>query len=114
MNGETWDEYRRRGGKAAKPTFSAGNSVYIQGTINGRTYTTVFWHLTDVFVEVRDVVEVGSIIGTSGRTGNASHDGCAGPHLHYQVQDSNWEEVDPEEFIHTIFDSAGKQTNPCY
>lgn len=113
-NGETWDEYQNRGGKAAKPTFSAGNSVYIQGTINGRTYTTVFWHLTDVFVEVRDVVEVGSIIGTSGRTGNASHVGCAGPHLHYQVQDSNWERVDPEEFIHTVFDSAGKQTNPCY
>lgn len=114
VNGETWDEYRRRGGKAAKPTFSAGNSVYIQGTINGRTYTTVFWHLTDVFVEVRDVVEVGSIIGTSGRTGNASHDDCAGPHLYYQVQDSNWEKVDPEEFIHTVFDAAGKQTNPCY
>ena len=113
VNGVTWDKYEKRGG-ISRSTFNAGNSVYIQGSINNSTYITAYWHLTDIFVKVGDIVQVGSIIGTSGRTGNASHDDCAGPHLHYQVMDSNWDEVDPEEFIHTVFDAAGKQTNPCY
>lgn len=73
----------------------------------------VYWHLSEVLVKTNDRVEVGTIIGTSGNTGNASDSGSAGPHLHYQVQDSNGERLDPEELIYTIFGDDGKQTNPC-
>lgn len=109
-NNVSWKEYS---GKASRRTFNAGNSVYILSSINGQSYTMVYWHLSEVLVKTNDRVEVGTIIGTSGNTGNASDSGSAGPHLHYQVQDSNGERLDPEEFIYTIFGDDGKQTNPC-
>lgn len=58
----------------------------------------------------------GDIIGQSGNSGNASNDGCAGPHLHYQVQiwrNDSTVYLNPEDYIYSILDDDGKQTNPC-
>ena len=115
-NDESWDEYKERGGTLKSSTFNCGNRIYITGKIADHTVTVVYFHLQNLFVNDGDTVEAGDIIGQSGNSGNASNDGCAGPHLHYQVQiwrNDSTVYLNPEDYIYSILDDDGKQTNPC-
>ncbi len=56
----------------------AGNKVVIEHSDG--TFSR-YLHLTDVFVAVDQVVEIGALVGTSGVTGQSSS-----PHLHYDEQ----------------------------
>jgi murein DD-endopeptidase MepM/ murein hydrolase activator NlpD len=54
-----------------------GNKVIVY---HGFDYTTVYAHLSKIYVSVGDEVSQGDVIGTVGSTGYST-----GPHLHYEV-----------------------------
>lgn len=64
-----------------------GNMVYIAHTVNGKNYTSAYYHLATVKVKVGDTVTYNSIIGTVG--GNPrieTWDRCStGSHVHLQM-----------------------------
>ena len=80
-----------------------GNNVYIRHIYNGQNYVSRYAHLTEVYVEVGQVVTTDTVIGTVGCTGYSS-----GNHLDFRVykgyleeQDSRENAIDPlmEQFI---------------
>jgi len=83
---------------------------YRSGTLSGlglhirinhaNGYQTRYGHLSAVAVSVNQQVSGGQVIGTSGNTGNST-----GPHLHFEVRDSNGWAVDP-------FGWSGGYTDP--
>lgn len=84
------DVYSIANGKVAAIVRKAkcgGNMVYIQHKINGQRYTSGYFHLASVKVNVGDTVTYNTVIGTVG--GNPSietWDKCStGTHLHLQV-----------------------------
>lgn len=69
-----------------------GNMVYINHLINGKKYTTAYYHLGSVTVNVNQTVTYNTQIGTRG--GNPSietWDHCStGSHTHFSVSTGNW------------------------
>lgn len=60
---------------------SGGNAVYINHTVNGQQYTTVYMHLSGYgAIEVGSQVTKDTVIGYAGATGDVS-----GAHLHFGV-----------------------------
>lgn len=57
-----------------------GNVVMVTHIINGKTYTTLYAHLSSISVSTGQVVNQGDIVGRVGNTGNST-----GPHLHFEV-----------------------------
>lgn len=60
---------------------------------HANNYATIYGHLSSTAFELNTTtaaVTGGTIIGTSGTTGNSS-----GPHLHFEVDDANGSDVDP-------------------
>lgn len=70
-----------------------GNSVEIEHTDG---LTTRYGHLSKIYVHTGAHVEAGQNIGAVGATGRAT-----GPHLHYEVRDSDGDTSDPAMFIRT-------------
>ena len=64
-----------------------GNMVYIQHTVNGQKYTTGYFHLAKINVNLNDIVTTNTVIGAVGGDPNIeTWDGCStGSHLHFQV-----------------------------
>ena len=59
---------------------SYGNHIMITHSINGKTYTTVYAHLSSMSVSVGQVVNKGQNIGGMGSTGAST-----GSHLHFEL-----------------------------
>lgn len=57
-----------------------GNTITITHHINGKTYTTLYAHLSSINVSAGQEVSRGQNIGAVGSTGNST-----GPHLHFEV-----------------------------
>ena len=57
-----------------------GNKVVIHHSINGQNYTTLYGHMSSIYVRVGSVVTKDTVIGTIGNTGHSF--GC---HLHLNV-----------------------------
>lgn len=67
-----------------------GNMIYINVTVGGVQYTTYYYHLLTVNVNVGDVVTQNTVIGTIGgystATTHGGYDSCTtGAHLHFGV-----------------------------
>ena len=64
-----------------------GNKVYIHVYVNGKAYTTYYFHLLSINVKVGDKVSTDTVIGTvGGGKQTRSYDSCStGAHLHFGV-----------------------------
>lgn len=68
-----------------------GNMIYINHIINGKKYTTAYFHLATVNVKVGQSVTYETVIGTMGGTRSEYWDRCStGSHLHFSVATGNW------------------------
>ncbi|RAO10146.1 M23 family metallopeptidase [Micromonospora noduli] len=68
-----------------------GNSVFID---HGNGYLTHYAHQSRITVTVGQKVKAGQIIGYEGATGDAT-----GPHLHFEVHQGMWNQIDPAPFM---------------
>lgn len=64
---------------------SYGNVVYIQHTIGGKKYETVYAHMQNRAVSAGTKVKQGQFLGYMGSTGNVT-----GPHLHFEIHSPAW------------------------
>jgi peptidoglycan hydrolase CwlO-like protein len=62
-----------------------GNEVMITHSIDGRTMTTVYGHLTSYSVSPGQYVQKGQFIGVMGSTGHST-----GQHLHFEIHEGSW------------------------
>jgi murein DD-endopeptidase MepM/ murein hydrolase activator NlpD len=69
---------------------ACGNMVAID---HGGGLSTMYCHLSQIFVGVKQEVQRGQAIGAAGMTGDAT-----GPHVHFQVM-QNGKPVDPMSFL---------------
>ena len=86
--------YSMADGRVAYITYKAscgGNMVYIHHNVKGQTYTTGYFHLGSVKVNVGDTVTTNTVIGTVGGNKNIeTWDRCStGTHLHLQISYTN-------------------------
>ena len=95
---------------------SYGNYVIIETQIEGETHFIKFNHLDEVSV-VKDVlINIGDVIGLAGNTGNANPpppQTPPAPHVHMQVFDSDWESLNPMNFVKAEFDENFETTTNC-
>ncbi|MCM3225170.1 murein hydrolase activator EnvC family protein [Terribacillus saccharophilus] len=64
---------------------SYGNVIFVSHSIDGKTYTTVYAHLTSMQVSDGQRVSQGQQIGTMGNTGMSQ-----GQHLHFELHTGPW------------------------
>ncbi|TQS74815.1 peptidoglycan DD-metalloendopeptidase family protein [Ornithinibacillus gellani] len=57
-----------------------GNFIIVTHVIGGKTYSTLYAHLSQIYVSTGQVVQQGASIGAVGSTGDST-----GPHLHFEV-----------------------------
>ncbi|GGH75483.1 peptidase M24 [Compostibacillus humi] len=62
-----------------------GNVVLVAHSIGGRSYTTLYAHLSSIAVSSGQTVGRGQVIGHSGNTGDST-----GPHLHFEIHAGGW------------------------
>ncbi|ENQ3104760.1 Septal ring factor EnvC, activator of murein hydrolases AmiA and AmiB [Bacillus sp. 491mf] len=78
---------------------SYGNVVYLSHRINGKTYTTVYAHMSSRSVSAGQTVKQGQQLGFMGNTGQSF-----GQHLHFELHIGEWNQaksnaVDPSSYI---------------
>lgn len=69
----------------ASPLSTYGNVIMITHSINGRTFTTVYAHLSGYKSTVGQSVKKGQVIGYMGQTGRSY-----GSHLHFEIHTTAW------------------------
>ena len=94
-NGEGTPIYAAAAGRVSGKIsryWCGGNMLYIDVMVGGQQYTTYYYHLLHLNVNVGDIVTQGTIIGYVGGGASTSkkyggYDSCTtGAHLHYGVQ----------------------------
>ena len=84
---------------------SYGNYILVTTIINGETVFIKYNHLNKVNVKIGDRIKAGDVIGLNGNTGNAAKDDDIIPHIHLQVFNTQWESINPLDFLTTKFDN---------
>jgi len=90
---------------------SYGNYILVTTKINGETVFIKYNHLNQVNVKKGDIIKAGDVIGLNGNTGNAAIDDDIIPHIHLQVFNTEWESINPLDFLTTKFDN---EFNPIH
>lgn len=62
-----------------------------------RGLTTVYGHLSDIYIKSTQMVRQGDVIGAVGKSGNASHKAIK-PHLHFEIR-KNGKPLNPKYFL---------------
>ena len=62
-----------------------GNVVIMTHSINGRSYATVYGHMSAIGASVGQSVAQGQQVGAVGSTGRST-----GPHLHFEIHIGSW------------------------
>lgn len=81
-------------GKVVRATYNGGYGRFVE-LDHGYGVTTRYGHMHRLLVREGDLVEVGTTLGTMGRTGRAT-----GTHLHFEVR-IDGHAVDPMDFLPT-------------
>lgn len=88
-------------GKVVQSSYNSGwgNYVMVRHSIGGKTYDTIYAHMTARSVSAGNSVTQGQLLGTVGKTGSAT-----GPHLHFEMHvggylSSNANAVDPVPYV---------------
>lgn len=72
-----------------KATICGGNKIFIAHTVNGKKYTSAYYHVGQIYVSVGDVVTMDTVIGTVGGDVNIEYwekPACtSASHLHFQI-----------------------------
>lgn len=71
--------------------YAYGNAVIVD---HGNGITSLYAHLSKIFVKIGDFVDISSVIGLMGATGRAS-----GDHLHLEIRDHNVP-LNPQSILH--------------
>ncbi|MGD6856642.1 M23 family metallopeptidase [Bacillus infantis] len=89
------------GGTVSKSYYSTtyGNCVIVRHSINGKTYETLYAHMSSRSVSLGQTVSKGQQLGYMGNTGKSE-----GQHLHFEIHDGLWNgdksnAVDPSLYI---------------
>lgn len=69
-----------------------GHHVRVVHEVDGVRFTAIYAHFSRNMVEVGQQVELGTVLGLSGNTGNST-----GPHLHFEIRPES--EVHPGTFV---------------
>ena len=74
--------YKKNGKKVC-----GGSKIYVVHNINGKEYTTAYYHLASIKVKVGQAVTYDTVIGTVGGSPSIEYwDNCStGSHLHFQI-----------------------------
>lgn len=91
--------YASAPGVVSDVTFSScgGNMVFVNHSMDGKEYQTVYMHLNKVYVKENAPVDVNTVLGISG--GGENYDECTtGPHLHFEIRYNNTP-VDPLKYL---------------
>ena len=73
-----------RSGRVSYAGIGKGYGLYVE-ILHPEGFSTIYAHLSAISTQKGDWVEAGTIIGLSGRTGNAD-DSNIKPHLHYEIR----------------------------
>lgn len=69
-----------------------GNKVYVNHTVNGKKYTSGYYHLATINVKVGDIVTYNTQVGTVGGTKAEYWDNCStGAHVHLQIATGHYQ-----------------------
>lgn len=71
-----------------------GNYVVLKHEIDGKTFHSLYAHLSLAGVQEGEIVEQGEVIGLMGTTGRST-----GSHLHFEIQDENRKHMNPKNFL---------------
>lgn len=114
---QSYEDYTKSGGTLIQSDFNTGNAVYVTGEINGEEFTSCYWHLSNVVVTKSQEVQVGTLLGYTGNTGNAWSEDSTRAHLHFGIKKGDRENgyyLDPEKFLHASFNAEGINTEDCH
>lgn len=83
-----------------------GNMVFINVIVDGKKYTTYYYHLLEYYVQVGDIVDQNTIIGLVGgystSTSHGGYDSCTtGAHLHFGVAEGFYTGYSPRSNVIT-------------
>lgn len=87
---------------------SYGNFVKIKHDLDGQVFFSLYAHMSELGVSEGDFVGGGQPIGLSGGAEGSFGAGTSnGPHLHFEIQDSTGQHVNPMEYLRGAIQGSG-------
>ena len=91
---------------------SNGGLIVIEHDVDGETYYTKYAHLQSTYKNVNNTVQAGEKIGKSGGGPNDPYKGNSrGPHLHFELLDSQKNPINPEPYLKGTEALTGDEKN---
>ncbi|HHT38381.1 MAG TPA: M23 family metallopeptidase [Mollicutes bacterium] len=80
-----------------------GNQIELESYDNNKKRYLKIYNMAEVFVSVGDIIDSNTVIGKQGNTGlvlskKQESDETYGSHIHFEVLDENYNNIDPREY----------------